>query len=109
MTLDEYKRIGEKYELEYDDYTECLYIKGHRCDYRFVVSSFKGTPAGGVACVYCEFVYSNLSKTIYPDTKHCTSFNTKGFEEQLNLFFRNYKKALIKVKTMELEKDFVND
>lgn len=109
MTLDEYKRIGEKYELEYDDYAECFFSKGHRGDYRFVVSSFKGAPTGGIAWVYCEFVYSESSKTIYSDYTHCSSLNAKGFEEQIKLYFRNYKKALIKVKTMELEKDFKND
>lgn len=44
MTLDEYKRIGEKYELEYSDYEECFFSKGHKGDYRFVVSIFKGAP-----------------------------------------------------------------
>lgn len=109
MTLEEYKIIGEKYDLEYDDYSESFFIKGHSGDYRFVVSSFKGAPTGGMAWVFCEFVCSNLRKTIYTDNTHCSSLNAKGFEEQLNLFFRNYKKALIELKTRELEKDFVND
>lgn len=109
MTLDEYKRIGEKYDLEYDYYTECLFSKGHRSDYRFVVATFKGAPTGGIAWVFCEFVYSESSKTIYSDNTHCSSLNAKVFEEQIKLYFRNYRKALIKVKTMELEKDFGND
>ena len=109
MTLDEYKRIGEKYDLEYSDYDECFFSKGHNGDYRFLVSRFKRAPTGGIARVFCELVYSESSKTIYSVFTHCTSLNAKDYEEQLKLYFRNYKKALIKVKTMELEKDFVND
>ena len=109
MTLEEYKIIGEKYDLEYDDYDECFFIKNNRGDYRFVVASFKGAHTGGVAWVYYECDYSKIDYTIFPGNTYCTSLDAKGFEEQLKLFFRNYKRALIEVKTIELEKDFAND
>lgn len=108
MTLEEYKTIGEKYDLVYDK-SGCLYIKNNRGDYRFVVAAFKGAPTSGVAWVYYECDYSKMDYTIFTTNNHCSSWDAKGFEEQLKLFFRNYKKAQIEVKTIELEKDFAND
>ena len=109
MTLEEYKTIGEKYDLAYDDYDECFFIKNNMGNYRFVVSTFKGAHTGGVAWVYYECDYSKVDYTIFTSNTYCTSWDAKGFEEQLKLFFRNYKKAQIEVKTIELEKDFTND
>ena len=103
MTFEEYKRIGEKYNLEFFEYDNCFYLKG------FQVTEFKGDETGGFGCVYCDCVISNIDHSIYPSCKHCSSLTAKGFEEQIKLFFRNYKKALIELKTMELEKDFEND
>lgn len=105
MTLDEYKRIGVKYDLVYDDYYDCLFLKGKNGDYRFVVSSFKGDKTDGIGGVYRECIISNIDHSIYP-TAYYSSLDPKIFEDFLKVFFCNYKKALIVVKTMELEKDF---
>lgn len=108
MTLEEYKSIGEKYDLVYDDYEECLFLKGKNGDYRFVVSSFKGDKNDGIGGVYRECVISNIDHSVYP-IAYYSSVDPKVFEDFIKGFFRNYKKALIVVKTMELEKDFKND
>ena len=108
MTFEEYKRIGEKYNLEFFEYDNCFYLKGYTTSYNLLyqVTEFKGDETGGFGCVFCECVISNIDNSIYPG-KHCSSLTAKGFEEQIKLFFRNYKKALIELKTRELEKDFV--
>lgn len=108
MTFEEYKRIGEKYNLEFFEYDNCFYLKGYTTSYNLLyqVTEFKGDENGGFGCVFCECVISNINHSIYPSGKHCSSLTAKGFEEQIKLFFRNYKKALIELKTRELEKDF---
>lgn len=109
MTLEEYKRIGEKYNLEFFEYDNSFFLKGYTTSYnlRYQVTQFKGAETSGFGCVFCECIISNLDHSIYPSSKYCSTLNAKGFEEQLKLFFRNYKKAQIEVKTMELEKDFI--
>ena len=110
MTLEEYKRIGEKYGLEFCDYDNCFYLKGYAASYNslYLVTDFKGAETGGLGGVFCECIISNIDHSIYPTSRY-SSLEPKGFEELLKLFFRNYKKAQMKLKTMELEKDFEND
>ena len=110
MTLEEYKRIGLKYGLEFCEYDNCFYLKGHAANYNglYLVTTFKGAGTGGLGGVSCDCAISNIDHSIYP-SNHYSSLDPEGFEGLLKLFFRNYKKALIEVKTMELEKDFVND
>ena len=51
--------------------------------------------------------YSSDNKTIQTDSKICYFAHTKeDFEKYIQIFIENYKKAKIKLKKTEIEKDF---
>ena len=109
MTLEMFISIGKKYELlEYCDYSECFYLKGCMDNGLYRITEFRGAPTGGFACTYCDCEIDSVNR-IFTGEKHYSSLDPEGYEQQLKLFIRNYKKAQIEIKKKELNKDFTNE
>lgn len=109
MTLEMFISIGKKYALlEYCDYNECFYLKGCIDNEMYRITAFKGAPTGGLACTYCDCEIDS-DNHIFTENKYYSSLDPEGYEQQLKLFIRNYKKAQIEIKKKELNKDFTNE
>lgn len=102
MTLDQFKSIGDKYNLFYDK--EMLYFKSDTRHAQYVVAIYRD----GIAYVYTECVYTKCGSNYEIETFDSSYevVNVNFFEKYIKKFWTNYKNTAIKLKKYIINKDF---
>ena len=100
MTLDQFKSIGNKYNLFYD--REMLYFKPYTRRAQNVVALYRA----GIAYVYTECVF-NSDYEIETSGGSYEVVNIYSFENYIKEFLTNYKNTLVFLKKINISKDFV--
>ena len=101
MTLDQFKSIGNKYNLFYD--REMLYFKPDTRRTQNIVALYRDD---GIAYVYTECVF-NSNYEIETNGDSYEVVNVNYFEKYIKEFCTNYKNTLVLIKKINISKDFV--